>query len=483
MNRLKTAFERAPFLRSVSILATGTTAGQAILLFAAPFLTRLYSPEDFGALAVFSALVATLGVVSGLRYQLAIPIPDSELDAHSLSLLAALVTVGTSLLTAVLVFLFRERLANRLGMPPLASGLLLLPLGVLLLGLYQISIYHSVRQKNFSPLARTRPTQALATVLLQIGAAPLGTLALMLAQIAGQGAGVIMLGRRLLSDLRNETWIHTDQPSAQIFTRLSRVAARYRRFPLFSTWGALADTLSQYLPALLLGVLFGPVPAGLFALTRRVVSTPTKLIGSAVSQVFMSEAAASARTGIMGIRMQQIFEKLVAVAAPPCFILLLLGPTLFAWIFGPEWRDSGYYASLLAPLLLLQFSFSPLSAAFMVIERQFLYSGFQVTLAIVTVVAFGFGKVFSSEVIGIASLSILAASCYLVMTIFLFNASGIERTIIFRILGRQILWGFICSSPLLIIYIQNLTSSALTVIAFTISIITTILRYRYLRMS
>lgn len=44
------------FARSVSILAGGTAAGQAIVVLASPLLTRLYSPEDFGLLAVYAAL-------------------------------------------------------------------------------------------------------------------------------------------------------------------------------------------------------------------------------------------------------------------------------------------------------------------------------------------------------------------------------------------------------------------------------------------
>src|SRR5690606_42020419 len=52
------------FARGVSVLVGGTAGAQMILVLAAPLLTRLYSPEDFGVLAVYVGLLAIAAVVS-----------------------------------------------------------------------------------------------------------------------------------------------------------------------------------------------------------------------------------------------------------------------------------------------------------------------------------------------------------------------------------------------------------------------------------
>ena len=56
-------------------IATGAIASQAIVIGATPLLTRLYEPEDFGALAVFTALYAIVAGVFTLKYELSIILP------------------------------------------------------------------------------------------------------------------------------------------------------------------------------------------------------------------------------------------------------------------------------------------------------------------------------------------------------------------------------------------------------------------------
>src|SRR5256885_405341 len=82
------------FARSVLTLASGTAAAQALLALSLPVLTRLYTPADYGALAVFSSTITVLLVLASLRFELAIPLPESDEDAASLLALSFLVLAG-----------------------------------------------------------------------------------------------------------------------------------------------------------------------------------------------------------------------------------------------------------------------------------------------------------------------------------------------------------------------------------------------------
>ncbi|HEX7001835.1 MAG TPA: hypothetical protein VF164_09075, partial [Trueperaceae bacterium] len=62
-------------LRNVGMLAVGTAAGHVVSILAAPLLTRVYSPADFGLLAVFTAVTAIAGVAVSLRLGLAVAVP------------------------------------------------------------------------------------------------------------------------------------------------------------------------------------------------------------------------------------------------------------------------------------------------------------------------------------------------------------------------------------------------------------------------
>ncbi len=73
---------------------TGTGIAQAIPIAIIPILTRMFSPEDFGLLALYAACVSILGVVATGRYEIAIMLPKDDEDARlllQLSMLVALV--------------------------------------------------------------------------------------------------------------------------------------------------------------------------------------------------------------------------------------------------------------------------------------------------------------------------------------------------------------------------------------------------------
>ena len=70
--------------------ASGTAVAQLLLALAMPVLTRLYTPADYGALAVYSSMLTVLVVVASLRYEPAIPLPEDEMTAGSLLVLTFL---------------------------------------------------------------------------------------------------------------------------------------------------------------------------------------------------------------------------------------------------------------------------------------------------------------------------------------------------------------------------------------------------------
>src|SRR5690606_12731715 len=84
-------------------LALGSGGARLIGLAAIPLLSRLYSPEDFGLLAVFSSMVLILAPLVSLRYVLALPLPRR--DGTALNLLAlsmACIFLGSALVGVLL---------------------------------------------------------------------------------------------------------------------------------------------------------------------------------------------------------------------------------------------------------------------------------------------------------------------------------------------------------------------------------------------
>ena len=81
---------RSRFTRNVLVVGGANVLAQALPVFAAPLLTRLYTPTDFGAIAVFaSALSMTLAVATA-RFDWSVPNARSNTSAAALMLLGVL---------------------------------------------------------------------------------------------------------------------------------------------------------------------------------------------------------------------------------------------------------------------------------------------------------------------------------------------------------------------------------------------------------
>ncbi len=347
------------------MLASGTAAGQAIIVAASPVLTRLYRPEEFGAFAVWSALLFTLLQVTCLRYEAAIVLPDDVRRAGDLLGLSALVATAFCGVLALAVPLAGGPLLAWTGTPQLAPYLLLLPVSLWAAALFQALQQWSIRRRSFGSLAGANIAQSLLRVAVQIaaGAARAGTLGLVLGDIAGRFLGTGTLAGTLAGSLRGL------RPTV---AGMRAAAARYRRFPLVASGSGLLNQAVMQLPPLLLAGLYGPQVAGWYALGQRVIQLPMVMVGHSTTHVYVERAARLVRDGEPGLPRLLVRTALLLLAAGavPFGLLAICGPWLFARVFGPAWEETGHYARLLAGMSLAQFVASPLSYTLAVLERQ-----------------------------------------------------------------------------------------------------------------
>lgn len=362
---------KSGFVRNVAVLAGGTGIGQAIAALASPILTRLYTPEDFGVLVVFTAILGIVVVFSTLRYNLAIPLPDDDIDAANVLVLSLAIVVLLSVLTALAFGTLGDEIAIWTNAPMLKPYYWLLPLGVLAVGVYQSLNYWAVRKKKFVHLGITKISQGVGTVIIQLafGLIKLAPLGLLLGHVVGQAAGT--------STLALLAWRHNGEAIKRVkLAGIYWAANRYRRFPIYYMPAALLTTAWLQIPALVIAAFYEPKIAGLFALGQLVLGAPMTLLGNSVGQVYLGEAAELARQGLKALYKFFVSTsiRLFFLGAIPIGLIGLGGPNLFGFVFGPEWPEAGLYVQILAPSFLLRFTVSPMSQTLSVhLERQDLF--------------------------------------------------------------------------------------------------------------
>lgn len=421
------------FVRGVLALSTATAIGQAIAILTSPVITRLYSPEDFGVLAVYSSYLGIIIVIASLRYELAIPLPRSDGSAANVLALSLVNLAGVTALTGLVVALFGKRIVVWSNTPQLISYIWLLPLGVLLGGAYQAFNYWAIRKRAFTRLARTKIQQGAGSAVIKIalGLAQFGTIGLLLGNIVGQAAGLVSL---LFGALREDV-VALKRIRR---TRIRWTARRYRDFPLYSTWSAVANTAGSRLPLILFSAMFSPVIAGYYMLADKIIHMPMQLIGHSIGQVFHSSAAEARRDNHLAGTSIKAFKTLIRVSTGPLIVFAVVAPEFFALAFGSNWYHAGLYVQLLLPIILIQFAFSPLSTLFSVMELQRGGLLFQLSLLFARVFGILLGAFQEDILLAIILYSSLSGIVYFGAITYILSSTGIRFLNWFKILLREL---------------------------------------------
>jgi len=395
------------FLRSVATLASTTFASHLVVVVATPLLTRIYSPDDFGLFALFTALMSVVLVVSSLRYEFAIPLPKSTDSAELLFRAALIMNALIAFISLPFIVLFNSHISGLLGAPKLGDYLLFLPIAVLCAGAYKVLNYWAIRRGDFRAIGRSKILQgvSMAGAQLSAGLSGLGVAGLIIGQAVGQAAGALLLAN--LGGFRRHSRSH-----AASFKRVAVLLRKHRRFPTYDMPAAAVDAVSAQLPNMLLLTLFNPGVAGFYMLGERVISTPMSMLGQAVGQVLFSETRAAIDDGSLERLTRRVALNLGAIIVLPTLIVFAVAEDVFGWIFGVAWRDAGVYAGWLVLGQAVQFVYSPISLVLTATSGQHMNFVIQVFMLIGRSGALLYGYHAGSALYAIIGLSVISAIVY-----------------------------------------------------------------------
>lgn len=370
------------FWKHVLTVLTGSLAAQALPILAAPLITRMCTPEDLGAFSVWLGLIAVSSIAATLRLETAM-ILDHGLAAQRTCF--SVVAYSANILALVITLL--AILAHMLGLPLTRHmswlSLLSIGLGTWLTAYMQTTLAYATSANQFGKAAKAKVLGAATIAIAQVSLLYLGGggVALQLGQLLG-----------LLTGLITATYLLAP-PRPRLCLRLTGTQLNYLKkhhaFWRFSLPANLLNSLVGQMPLFLIGLKHGVLAAGLFALTQRVLAAPISLLAASVLEVFKRQSVHDFQTiGNCKHSYQHTFKVLLLLGCGPSLLMFLFSPAIFAWVFGENWRAAGDLAHILAPLYFLNFIASPLSYVFFVAGKQKIELVWQITLFLMTVIAF-----------------------------------------------------------------------------------------------
>ncbi|TMP45698.1 hypothetical protein CWB96_10970 [Pseudoalteromonas citrea] len=366
------------FLKNTLTLISGTTAGQALLLLLSPVLTRLYSAEDFGAFGVFVSAASILLVIASLKYEMALPMVKRRFTASLLIRLCMILIVSFSVLSLTLIMTFESQLAALLNVPNHSEVLFLLPLSLLFCGGYQLATFYSVRESLFKRLSVSKVTQAMAIGIGQVSLSFVTSIGLIYGYVIGFFMSLCCFISVKHSPIRSKKVTRL---------KLLAVARRYAKFPKYTMWASLTNTSGTVLPVIMFSSLYSSAQAGLYVLAHRVLIAPVNIIGSAISNVFMSNARQYRIDGELANKTLEIHRQLIALSMPLMALFIFYLTDLFALIFGANWSDAGQLSTYLAIWIYCVFTASPISTVLIVLEKQKLSAYFDAAAFVIRISA------------------------------------------------------------------------------------------------
>lgn len=357
---------RGDFFRNVVTLMTGTTIAQVVPLLASPILRRIFSPEEFGVLALYIS-ISSLAVIFGTgQYHIAVVLPKRQKDAVNIVALCLLLGVLVSVLTLAGIFVYAAFLANATSTSDLLKWAYFIPLKVFTASCILTFDAWAIRKKRFSSIAKSRVIQAFLTVSFNISAGLLGL-----------GIYALIIGSALgdFGHIAYITGVSWNQERSYLkvirWPAIKHQARENRKFPLYSLPADIVSTAGSEMPILLLNTFFGKTVLGYLSLTQRMIAIPTAIISNAALEVFKERASSEYRT--KG-NCRETFKKTFAALAGLGFLMFLgilfLSPSLIRLVFGSDWATSGRYAQILSPYFLMSFVVSPLSYMFFIAGKQ-----------------------------------------------------------------------------------------------------------------
>ncbi|WP_022867692.1 lipopolysaccharide biosynthesis protein [Schaalia vaccimaxillae] len=350
-------------LAHISSLLTGTIIAQLIVLATTPVISRLYTPEDIGSFAAFLAIPQLIAAIASLRYDMAVVLPESDMDARRLLRLALICAAIISLLASVLGLVFSHSLARLIGHPELSPYMGWIGIIVMCTATVNIFGYWLTRKTRYEHISKNRVQQTGLIEATRIGA-PLAGVSGVIGQLVSQLIGQVLAALTIM--WRGRDGLVSPRSRGQTTRAL---AYCYRRMPLLNAPNALVDALRVNGILLLIGIHFAADPQGQFSKAWVLMQAPVALVTSAVSQVFYQRFSRVQRGQMLPLVIRCVRSSFL-VALLPFLLLFFLAPLLLPWYLGDGWEMSGTIAQALVPWLLLTTVTSPISTVFVVTDKQ-----------------------------------------------------------------------------------------------------------------
>jgi O-antigen/teichoic acid export membrane protein len=401
--------------KQVSTVVVGTAIAQIIPLVMLPVLTRIFSPDNFGDLAVAMALASFFVIFGTARLEFSLIQTKTVLEAKRLFGLSMFNLILVSLISLLLLTFFNEKVdlfKNELAyylVPFLVLGLGMYALTQMFLNKIERYYFLSLNKVVFGALASIIPivlyfTSGYSNLLL------IGTIIGLLV------ASITLFFREKI----HLSFLYS-------FKRNVALVRKYKKFPLIDVPSALVGFGASQIPILSLPIYFSTTYAGYYFLVEKTFIAPIALFANSLGVVFRKKAADSLKeSGDYRRVFLKFFIFLTSVSIVLFIPFSFFAPIIFVFIFGEDWTIAGEIAQIFTPFFIMRFISSPLSFSFYISGKLSLNLHIQLLYLTFVCCTLLIGIYFDDPIIFLSMLSVSGVIFYSLQLFSSFKMSGIK---------------------------------------------------------
>jgi len=302
-------------LKHMGIVASGNIVAQSIQLGSLLILSRIYLPDDFGALAQVQSLATILAILATLQLHLTLPLSRSATSALDDVRSIELIGLGVLAIGAVCVMFFG----------PIVQIALLMSF---FLGMTNTYTSFLIFRAHFNILAWVVIARAVVAVSLQIGFALLDVdNGLIWGAALTEIAFSIGLRLKIMGTNRLNSW----RPGSAL-----RLARDNKDFSLFGTQQEIVSVVAFMAPLFLFAIKYDDAIAGQYSMASRLIWAPTVLISRSIAQSLFHYYGQMDHIQLGTRREIRLYYGLIALVSVALSILFLF-PGIVVWLLGTQW--------------------------------------------------------------------------------------------------------------------------------------------------
>ena len=345
------------FVKNVSILVTGAIFSQIITILAAPLLSRLYTPEQFGEYGVFITIVGLLSTIAALTYDMSIVKQTKRTQANHLFQICIIIALSTSSVCFLLLLIFHSFIEM--------SFIYVLPIAMFLYAVNN-AIYSLLnRYQLYNLLSKIQVLRSLMIVTLQIifGYLSFTHYGLVVAVLISALIVGVYGYSQFIANYKIERFPGIKASKILLTTNLD-----FARFGLPQN---VMSYLAANSPVLIFTLYYDLATVGAYFFAIKLVQVPANVMGASIKRVFYRQAEILSSDPIA---LSELYKKMTlimtAMIIPIAVVWFVYAEEIFPAIFGEEWIVAAEFSKWMLIWFGAQFVMAPTRSLFIVFDIQ-----------------------------------------------------------------------------------------------------------------